>query len=313
MKIGIIGQACIDEIIAPSGETRSQALGGIAYSYAALERLARMSGADVTVVPFGFVSLPDKTLLEGFSNQLTRFDLSKMIPTQDRTNRVQLVYHDDSSRTEHCPSILPKLTLADLRREGFADLDALFVNMISGFDVTLEALEQIAVWSDEFGFHTHLDIHALSLGPLSQGDSEFGGGRKAQGLKDWERWIGCAHTIQLNELEADHIGEPEFSGQVALLNEIGRFVTQSQLSRLNATILTRAAKGATIYDHRTDSTMNVSAPPVRVIDTTGSGDVFGAAFTFGMAEGRSIRSSVQRAIELATFNTQLSGVEALII
>src|SRR6476620_3903077 len=98
MTIGIIGQACIDEIVNVSGKIRSRSLGGILYSYAALERLARDSDSSPVIMPLGYLSVGDQDLLTPFLTQLHHFDLGGMIPTDSLTNRVQLVYHTDSDR-----------------------------------------------------------------------------------------------------------------------------------------------------------------------------------------------------------------------
>lgn len=312
MKIGVIGQGCIDEIISQNGETKSQSLGGIFYSYAALERLCRESQEEVVIIPFGFRSTPDKALLQPFFDQLTHFDLSRLISTPELTNRVQLVYQTDSDRTEHCPAILPTLRTEDLRKEDFTDLDALFVNMISGYDIALEAMEQVASWSTELGFTIHLDIHALALGPLSEGSERFGHVRKAQGLKDWQRWISAAQTVQLNELEADHIGEPDYAGQAALIEEINSLVGQSKTSLTKAIILTQAARGASIFELRNSMAVNTPAPQTQVVDSTGSGDVFGSAFTFQYLRTHSFEAATQLAVAMATWNTQLHSIEEII-
>jgi hypothetical protein len=310
MTIAIIGQACIDEIISPSGELRSRSLGGILYSYAAMERLARAT--DTAVLPIGYYSVPDAEYLDPLLSKLAHFDFKRLIPTQDLTNRVQLVYHTDSDRTEHCPTILPTIGLTDLKREHFQGIDGVFVNMISGFDITLEAVEVVASWSDELSFHIHLDIHALALGPLSQGEGDFGHGRRAQGLPNWKRWIATAHTVQLNELEADHIGEPDFAGQERLIDEIMRMHSEGELPRTRAIILTRAAKGASVYDLEAGTQTEVSAPSASVIDSTGSGDVFGSAFIFHLIHGNDLITYTRLATEMATWNTQLRTIEEIL-
>lgn len=312
MTIAIIGQACIDEIVSTTGEVRSRSLGGILYSYAALERLARETDSPTTVLPVGFYSRPDREYLDPLLRELDHFDFKRLLNTQDLTNRVQLVYHTDSDRTEHCPSILPTITMGDLSRRTFDDVQAVFVNMISGFDITLDAMEAIARWSDELDFHIHLDLHALALGPLSQGEGNFGGGRKAQGLKDWPRWVAAAHTIQLNELEADHIGEPQFGGQNTLIDEIKQRKLDGQLPRLCAILLTRAAKGAIVHDLERESVSELAAAPTVVVDTTGSGDVFGACFTNEIANGSDLITATRRSIDMATWNTQLSNIQQIL-
>jgi hypothetical protein len=312
MTIAIIGQACIDEIVSATGEIRSRSLGGILYSYAALERLAREDSKPLTILPLGFLSTLDSEFLKPLLSELGHFDFKALTPTEALTNRVQLVYHSDSDRTEHCPTILPTIETSDLERKRFVGLDALFVNMISGFDITLEAMEQIAKWSDELGFRIHLDIHALALGPLSQGEGNFGGGRKAQGLPHWQRWIACAHTIQLNELEADHIGEPEFTGQDRLIDHVISQRRSGGFTRLQALILTRASKGARLYDMMSDTHTEIQAPDVSVIDSTGSGDVFGSCISYHLARGEDMVLAAERAVEMATWNTQLRSLQEIL-
>src|SRR5690349_14390125 len=103
-RIGIIGQPCIDEIISPTGEMTSQALGGILYSYAAAERAARESKVDVEFLPLTWTSNPDRSLILPFYSLLDHFkNLSKLFATNSPTNRVRLVYSDATHRTEHCP------------------------------------------------------------------------------------------------------------------------------------------------------------------------------------------------------------------
>ena len=310
MTIAIIGQACIDEIISATGELKSRSLGGVLYSYAAMERLAR--NTDTTILPIGFYSIPDAEHLDPLLRRLAHFDFKRLRPTEALTNRVQLVYHTDSDRTEHCPTILPTIELSHLERKHFEHIDALFVNMISGFDITLESMEQIASWSDELGFHIHLDIHALALGPLSQGEGEFGHGRRAQGLPNWQRWIATAHTIQLNELEADHIGEPAFAAQDNLIKEIKRMHVRGDLKRTRAIILTRAAKGARVYDLVARTITDVEAPRANVIDSTGSGDVFGSAFIYQLMTGNDALAATSLATQMATWNTQLRSIEEIL-
>src|SRR5437763_11596713 len=138
-RIGIIGQPCIDEIISASGEMTSQALGGILYSYAALERAARESNADVEFLPLTWFSKPDREIILPFFSLLPHFkDLSKLFSTDALTNRVSLVYSDEIHRTEHCPIILPPMTSEELSWIDLAFLDGLFINMISGFDISLD-------------------------------------------------------------------------------------------------------------------------------------------------------------------------------
>jgi len=188
MRIGILGQTCIDENIHP-GRASVLSVGGVLYSYAAMERLMEEgSSSDDSYVPSTWFSKPDRSLLYLILSKFRYMDRSLGLwETQSQSNRVQLVYHKDGERSEHCPHILPPITNTELTPNLLESLDALFVNMISGFDVSSNTLET-ALNSTSKRPYVHLDIHALVLGPLSSPSegSKFGGGRTPQGVCDWK-------------------------------------------------------------------------------------------------------------------------------
>jgi hypothetical protein len=90
-RIGIIGAPCIDEIITPDGKTAELALGGVLYSYAAMERFAMVHKLDVEFIPLTFISQPDGMLLADLYTQLKHFNFDHAPRTDEQTNRVQLV------------------------------------------------------------------------------------------------------------------------------------------------------------------------------------------------------------------------------
>src|SRR5262245_855111 len=104
-RIGIIGAPCIDEIITPEGKTAELALGGILYSYAAMERFAIQHKLEVEFIPLTFISELDTQLMVPLYSQLRHFNFDHAPRTRELSNRVQLVYSDDTHRTEHCPHI----------------------------------------------------------------------------------------------------------------------------------------------------------------------------------------------------------------
>ena len=77
-----------------------------------------------------------------------------------------------------------------------SDLDALYVNFISGFEMcmgTAQALRQ--------GFRKpiYADLHSLFLG------MQHDGIRTLQPLRDPEAWFGCFDVVQMNEEEMQQI------------------------------------------------------------------------------------------------------------
>ncbi len=310
MRIGILGQPCIDEIVHPSRDTMRLALGGILYSFTAMERLMREAG-DGSFVPMSWLSVPDRLLLDPLISQFRFMDrASGFWPIESKTNRVQLVYREGGSRTEHCSHILPALTTAEISPELLDSLDGLFINMISGYDVSLDTLEHALNHASKRPL-VHLDIHALALGPLSTANenSPFGGGREPRGVKEWKRWVALADTVQMNELEARWFADPEIQSEKQLLKHIAESKNYSKLRYL---ILTRAERGASLFDFKNEIVYHGAAPPVQTIDTTGSGDVFGSALIFFMLDGKRPEDALERSVQWASWNTTLRTINQIL-
>ena len=291
MRIGIIGQPCIDELVMSDGTISKHSLGGVLYSYAAMERM--MSQPAIGKLPdtnsfvgVTWMSIPDAPLIDPLLSQFHHLDHSAGLwNTQELTNRVQLVYHPVGSllkgagtipeRTEHCPNVLPALTSMQLTPVLLSSLDALFINMISGYDVSLKTLET-ALNEAERRPYVHLDIHSLVLGPLSErgpGSGDRGPGNRLfapltdpgsrypdpapripRGVRKWKRWLNLADSVQMNEFEARWLGDPEIKSEEELL----RFIEHHRESlNVHDIIITRGKRGASLYEVRTGEVHDV--------------------------------------------------------
>ena len=287
MRIGIIGQPCIDEIVLPGSNSPERSLGGVLYSYATMERLMRETEAPQpeagstpqqnSFVGLTWMSVPDAPIIEPLLSQFRHLDRSAGLwKTPELTNRVQLVYHSKDEgekmavgngsaanletpqslaalpeRTEFCPNVLPRLTGFQLTPALLSTFDALFINMISGYDISLDTLES-SLNAAERRPYVHLDLHALVLGPLSKTSTEssaFGSGRKPRGVRKWKRWLNLADSIQMNEFEARWLGDPEIKSEEDLLKFVGQ--RRESLS-VHDIIITRGERGATLYEVRTE-------------------------------------------------------------
>src|SRR4051812_12517945 len=115
MRIGIIGQPCIDEIVhlddgTPDHPVR-HAVGGILYSYGAMERVMREADRGDQFVPQMWLSEQDRHLIEPVLNSYRHMDRhAGLWHTDALTNRVFLVYDEHGDRTANCPNVLPPLT-----------------------------------------------------------------------------------------------------------------------------------------------------------------------------------------------------------
>lgn len=304
-RIGIIGAPCIDEIIAPNGQLLERQLGGVLYSWAAAERIIRESKLDVQIVPLTFISIPDAEYLQEFMSELAHFDFSAAPRTYDAlSNRVKLQYHEDNSRSEFCASILPELKPEHLPADVLASLDGLFINMISGFDISVETLRYIRANTQAY---IHLDIHALVLGPLSKDPAVP---RIPRGVASWREWMTNVDSAQLNEMESDWFGVPDTTSEMELLTEIRALNTKHGSPK--TVIITRAERGATAFDFAATKIWNKTPSTKPIENTTGSGDVFGAVYAISKTLGTSEEQSLWQAEELAGWNAGLKSLREIL-
>ena len=303
-RIGIIGAPCIDEIITPAGKTAELALGGVLYSYAAMERFATVHKLEVEFIPLTFVSQLDTQLLVPLYSELKHFNFDHAPRTQELSNRVQLVYSDDIHRTEHCPHILPELKPEHLSKELLGSLEGLFVNMISGFDISVETMKYIRAHTKAF---IHLDVHALVLGDLSFDPAKP---RRFTGVKQWREWVTSVDSVQLNEKESDWLGAPEITSEMELLRQTK--LLSKKKGAPKSMIVTRGERGATLFDFTEEKIWNKTPEPVEVKNTTGSGDVFGGVFTVCKTVGTADQEALWHAETFAGWNTSLHDLEAIL-
>ncbi|HEY6172290.1 MAG TPA: carbohydrate kinase family protein [Candidatus Kapabacteria bacterium] len=298
-KIGIIGAPCIDQIVSPSGEVTGFSLGGILYSYAVLERIARERNLEVTYFPFTLIAERDLEFLEPFFTKLKHFDFSHTPRSKDATtNRVQLIYEDEGKRKEVCSVILPEVTPEHLATDVIASLDGLFVNMISGYDISVTTMEWLRANTE---CHIHLDVHALTLGKLSESDRRFAP------VHDWQRWALAANSVQLNEKEAiffPPVGSGPYISQI-------RHQSKNDTTE-RSVILTRGEKDTIGYNITRSEKHIIPTRKLNTIDTTGSGDVFGAVYLLEHILGASMPDAISSANEWAGKNTLLKGVFELV-
>ena len=120
-------------------------------------------------------------------------------------------------------------------------------------------------------------------------------------------WLECADSLQCNEQEASILaGESRWNG--ATEGFIRGLVDSRVGPRL--VVVTRAAKGASLYRIGRPP-IDLEAPRVEMVDPTGAGDAFGAAFVLERLRGSTADLAVRRAVEVATASCRLQGTRAL--
>ena len=190
LRVGIIGSLVWDLIygrdpLAPPVEE----WGGIAYALAGLDASLTPDWQIVPLIKVGRdLSREAQQLLRGLSRLAPG---GRCVEVTAPNNRVVLHYQSTERRCERMAGGVPGWTWDELGPM-VRDLDAIYLNFISGFELclgTAQALRQ--------GFQgpIYADLHSLFLGMQQDGM------RVLQPLPDAADWFGCFDLVQLNEDE----------------------------------------------------------------------------------------------------------------
>lgn len=316
MRIGIIGTMVWDTI--HSRDVRSgpvEEWGGAAYTLAAF---AAAAPAEWELVPLMRVGADLSERALGFLRSLDRFELDRVRVVAEPTNRVELRYVDEQRRFERLTGGIGPWSWPELEPL-LGDLDALYVNFISGFEMELETAQRVRM---RVHGPVYADLHSLLLGLAA------GGLRTPQPLEQWRDWLSCFDMVQVNEDElatlAGAWGDPwAFAAQT--VGDMPRvlFVT---LGERGAAYVASAAFRPDPLGWRSPGvglnrplavpgavrTGKVDLPgAAEEGDPTGSGDVWGATCFVRLLDGDTIEQAMAAANEAATRNVGHRGATGL--
>lgn len=282
-------------LLSPAGEPLRQ-WGGAAYSFASLSAACPPGWVVEPIVHVG-ADLADRAAQHLAT--LPHLEPGRgVVRVPEPNNRVELRYRDAAERLELLTGGVPAWNWDELRPL-LPRLDALYVNFISGFEVELETVERVR---REFTGPIYTDLHSLFLGVGASG------ARTPRRLPDWERWVACFDSIQINEHElALLVGDAEPDRFLAELLRMGprvvcitlggqgvRFLAQAELPLDPLRWRAHLPQGHTVV-------RGTTPPPLGELsgDPTGCGDVWGAGFVAGTLGGLSLESAIERAQRLA--------------
>lgn len=297
-RLGVLGTAVLDTIRGPDEAAPVRALGGILYSLAAFEaRPAR----GWSVVPILKVGRDARAEVDAFLSRLSRVAAREGVRTVDEpNNRVELVYAEDGSRTERLSGGVPGWAWEELRPLAAA-CDALYVNLIAGWELELPTAEKMGAAVDG---PLYCDLHSLLLAV------EDDGTRRPEAPADWREWTGCFDYLQVNREELELLASDAGTESWELARELpGR--------RPRILFVTLGPDGALWFDgsrgERGPAAGRSPRPtPGEDGDATGCGDVWGVTCFGALLEGLESGRAVRRANALARRNAALSGAAALL-
>ena len=293
MKLTIIGHLCLDVIHRPDG-TETTSYGGIYFAVCAMANIA--SNTDTLYPVFG-VGEKEFDAVKQLLAKYPNVDTGGIFPFKGETNQVHLFYSDKETRTECSKHISSPIPFS--RIEPFLSVHGIFLDMISGSDITLETLDEIRLAVRPKNIPIHLDVHCLTLGV----DSEASRYRRA--LSDWRRWCFMINSVQMNEEEA--------AGLTIEKYDEASLAKQMLPLMVNAMCVTRGARGVTMFQQEHKHLLRKEFPgvPTGSKDPTGCGDVFGSAFLYRFCKTKNFDLSAKFANEVAAANSTFSGSDEI--
>jgi len=228
------------------------------------------------------------------------------------TNRVELRYLNAERRTEILSGGVPPWNFPALHPL-IAGLDALYVNMISGFELDLATAQQLR---QAFRGPIYLDLHSLMLALQPDGL------RTLQPLPNAADWCACGDLLQVNEDEMSMMASDPLTlaatamarGVRSLVVTLGArglvYVNAPGFERLELQPVGRdvAPIGGAI---RTALVPPLPRPVKTEGDPTGCGDVFGATYFSRLLAGDMFAEALHAAVRAAVRNVDYRGASGL--
>jgi hypothetical protein len=282
--------------------------GGITYALSALDAALPADWEFVPVLKVG------SDLADSARNFVAHLDRAAPnaapIEVPHPNNRVVLYYQSDERRCERLSGGVPRWHWLGLKPL-LADLDALYINLISGFELDLETAQLIR---QHFRGPIYCDLHSLLLAVQPDGL------RTLQPLPNPAAWMRCFDFVQVNEDEMSMMA-PDPMGLAAIAFANG--VNSLTITLGSRGVVYFAAPGFDrISDLRRASlsaasgairTARVPAKPPRhgPGDPTGCGDVWGATYFSRLLAGDKLDAAMDRALDAAARNVDHRGATGL--
>lgn len=267
--------------------------GGIAYSLAALDASL---GPDWQIVPLVKVGRDLADRAQTFLRTLRRTTPdARFVLVPDNNNRVTLRYLSAVRRCEQMSGGVPPWTWPELGPM-VADLDALYVNFISGFEFDLATARLLRQGFDRT---IYADLHSLLLGKEPDGMRVF------QPLPDPRGWFSCFDYLQVNTMEMEQLGTDPLAVAAAALG-----------AGCRALCLTLGPDGAVAFTGSPARPLRVppadpGLAPGDPGDPTGCGDVFGAVTFARLLDGAALPDALREGARLAARNVSCRGASGL--
>ena len=326
-RLGVIGTFVWDVIHGRDVRTAPvEEWGGITYALGALDAALP---DDWEIVPIMKVGDDLSARAYEFLRTLRRLAPDAgLVEVPYPNNRVELFYYSSERRSEVLRGGIPGWTWLGLAPL-LADVDALYVNLISGFELDLGTAQLLR---QHFKGVMYCDLHSLLLAV------QPGGLRTPRPLPNVAEWCRCFDLLQVNEDELALLApDPLALAATALANGVrclsvtlgkrgAAYFAQPAFDGLAVDGVVDLSGGPARAPARADIVTGVggSAPgPLRTAlvpghaarvdpgDPTGCGDVWGATHFSGLLAGASLEDALRAANAAAARNVEHRGATGL--
>jgi hypothetical protein len=290
-RLGVVGTMVWDTIYGRDpAQPAVEEWGGIAYALAGLDAVLGEAWQLVPLIKVGHDLAPRAAAFLRDVRHATPG--ARFLEVPQPNNRVTLRYQSAQRRCEQLTGGVPGWTWPELGPM-VRDLDALYVNFISGWELTLETAQMLR---RGFAGPIYADLHSLFLGRTPDGT------RVLQPLAGVDSWFACFDTVQLNEDEFAQLGPDPLAAAAAAL-AVGCRVL----------IVTLGERGAAYFTGSPTRTARISAPASggQDGDPTGCGDVFGAVTCAQLLRSAPLESAIREGTRMAARNLSHRGATGL--
>ncbi len=291
-KIFVIGSTVIDRI-RTYDQREYNSFGGITYSVVALAKL----NPDRKVFPVTYVGSGDFGKYLNALSRLQNVAFDYVFP-YDASNENFIFYPRRGPRQEEFKMVTPPIEVSQIPeiKEG----DAILVNFIKNNDLSHETLKSLSFQYDGILF---IDIHSLLRVVTPQGKFVL------KTPKNWVKWASLPDIIQMNRSEA-HTLTGLVSKNLKELRSLGSLIL---LSGPKVVTITLGRKGSlTLWKEEGEVRIKRSyAVRAEVVDPTGAGDTYGAAFLTAILRGMNPGEAADFANQKASVAITGPGIEPL--
>jgi sugar/nucleoside kinase (ribokinase family) len=169
---------------------------------------------------------------------------------------------DENERGECYSLVNQNLSLEHIK--DFKAFDGILINMITGYDITIDQLRKIRAESDKPIF---FDVHTLARGIDEKGIRNF------RTIPEFENWAKNIDILQVNETEFSLLFDIKDKNNILKrLFDCG----------INILLITKGVLGAKVFYKKNGEVVSifVSSLKVETKNRVGCGDVFGAVFFY---------------------------------